>query len=65
MKLRFIGQFPTVFDGIGELVPGEVRDFPSEVAEALLARGEFEVVVASKIRPASRKLEENKPTGKS
>jgi hypothetical protein len=64
MKLRFTGQQPTVFHGIGELHPGHVRDFPAELAKALLARGEFEVVVPSNKRARTRKLEENKTTGK-
>lgn len=64
MKLRFTGQHATVFHGVGELVPDEVREFPAELAKALLHRGEFEVVVPSNKRAGARKLEENKTTGK-
>lgn len=59
--VKFNGQHALVFQEVGELTPGEVKDIPDHVAKRLLVREDFEEVVRSKNRVARRKLDVEKP----
>lgn len=52
-RLRFTGQVALCFQEIGELIPGEEREFVAHVADRLLARADFELV---KVAKAVKKL---------